>query len=167
MKRVCNHHSELQFNCEVIFSLNLQKLLLETFMYATIRFALCSRLHDDNLRTSPKHIVFLSKLLLLFQICHICRADHPLVETREVGTMAVVTSRCQNPKCPKKENVWYSQPYMPGTKTPAGNFLLCFAILLSGGSASKVFQIFQHMGLACISLCTFFHHQRVSNSKAK
>ena len=70
MKRVCNHHSELQFNCEVIFSLNLQKLLLETFMYATIRFALCSRLHDDNLRTSPKHIVFLSKLLLLFQICH-------------------------------------------------------------------------------------------------
>lgn len=49
---------------------------------------------------------------------------------------------------------------MPGTKIPAGNFLLCFAILLAGGSASKVIQIFNHMGLACISLSTFFRHQR-------
>ena len=83
------------------------------------------------------------------------------LKPRQIGTMAVVTTWCQNPKCPKKENVWHSQPYMPGTKTPAGNFLLCFAILLAGGSASKIFQIFQHMGLACISLSTFFHHQRV------
>ena len=33
---------------------------------------------------------------------------------------------------------------MPGTKLPAGNFLLCLAILLAGGSASKVFTIFGH-----------------------
>ena len=121
-----------------------------------------SRLQDDNLRVESKHIVFFSKLLLLFQFCHACKADKPLIESREVGTMVVVTARCQNPKCPEKEKVWYSQPYMPGTKIPAGNFLLCFAILLAGGSASKVIQIFNHMGLACISLSTFFQHQRVS-----
>ncbi|KAJ7369717.1 hypothetical protein OS493_036999 [Desmophyllum pertusum] len=118
------------------------------------------RLQDDNLRTESKHIVFLSKLLLLFQFCHTCKTDKPLVETREVGTMAVVHTTCQNPKCPQKENVWHSQPNMPGTRIPAGNFLLCFAILLAGGSASKVIQIFSHMGLACISLSTFFQHQR-------
>jgi len=38
---------------------------------------------------------------------------------------------------------------MPGTKMPAGNLLLSFAILVGGGSASKVMQIFKHMGLAC------------------
>ena len=109
-----------------------------------------------------KHIVFFSKLLLLFQFCRACKADKPLIESREVGTMAVVTTRCQNPKCPEKEKVRYSQPYMPGTKIPAGNFLLSFAILLAGSSVSKVIQIFNHMGLACISLSTFFQHQRVS-----
>ena len=50
---------------------------------------------------------------------------------------------------------------MPGTKIPAGNFLLCMSILLSGSSASKVLQMFQHMGVACISLKTFFKHQSV------
>jgi ABC-type microcin C transport system permease subunit YejB len=59
---------------------------------------------------------------------------------------------------------WKSQPTMTGTKIPAGKFLLCFAILMAGGSASKVFQIFTHMGLSCISLNTFFEHQRISNS---
>ncbi|XP_015765439.1 PREDICTED: uncharacterized protein LOC107344300 [Acropora digitifera] len=39
-------------------------------------------------------------------------------------------------------------------------FLLCMAILLAGGSASKVFQIFAHMGLGCVSLNTFFKCQR-------
>ena len=54
---------------------------------------------------------------------------------------------------------------MPGTKIPAGNFLLCMAILLSGSSASKVLQLFQHMRVACFSLKTFFRHQRVSYIK--
>ena len=53
---------------------------------------------------------------------------------------------------------------MPGTKIAAGNFLLCMAILLSGSSASKVLQLFKHMGVACFSLNTFFRHQRVSIS---
>ena len=117
---------------------------------------------DDNLKTQPKFIVFLSQLLLLFKFCHFCKAENPLVETRQVGTMAVVTSTCTNEKCSKKDVIWKSQPNIPGTKIPAGNFLLCMAILLS---ASKVLQLFKHMGVACFSLNTFFRHQRVRPSR--
>lgn len=114
-----------------------------------------------NLRTEPKHIVFLSQLLLLFKFCHICKTDNPAVVARQVGTEAVVTTTCSNPKCQEQVHTWHSQPVMPGTGMPAANFLLCMAILLAGGSASKVFQIFSHMGLGCVSLNTFFKYQRV------
>ena len=50
---------------------------------------------------------------------------------------------------------------MPGTKISAGNFLVCMATLLSGGSFSKVRQMFLHMGLGCVSLSTYFRHQKV------
>ena len=50
---------------------------------------------------------------------------------------------------------------MEGTRIPACNLLLSFAILLAGGTATKVLRIFDHMGLACISLKTFFKDQRV------
>ena len=117
---------------------------------------------SDNLRMEPKHIVFLSQLLLLFKFCHSCKADGPLVEARQVGTEVVVKTSCTNPKCTNKESTWHSQPKVPGWNLPAGNFLLSMAILVAGGSATKCFQIFQHMGLGCMSLNTFFKHQRVS-----
>ena len=122
---------------------------------------------NANLRTEPKHIVFLSQLLLLFNFCHCCKADNPLVEVKSVGTEAVVTSTCNNPKCTQKTTIWHSQPRMPGHKTPAGNFLLCMAVLLGGGSYTKLRQIFLHMGLGCISHNTYFHYQRVSTVYAK
>lgn len=87
--------------------------------------------------------------------------QRPLVETSEVGTEVVIKTTCSNPSC-RKQNTWYSQPLIPGTGIPAGNFLLCLSILLSGGSATKVFTMFSHMGLGCISLNTFFHYERVS-----
>jgi len=86
------------------------------------------------------------------------------LEARQVGTEAVVTTTCSNPKCPKQVSMWHSQPVMPGTGIPAANFLLCMAILLAGGSAKKVLQIFMHMGLGCVSLNTYFKYQRVSLS---
>ena len=118
-----------------------------------------------SLRTEPKHIVFLSQLLLLFGFCHSCKSDNPVVEADQIGTEAVVTSTCSNPKCPQPKTTWHSQPSMPGTKLPAGNFLLCLAILLAGTSASKVFTVCSHMGLGCLSLNTFFKYQRVSSDK--
>lgn len=115
--------------------------------------------NDDNLQTQPKFVGFLSQLLLLFNICPHCKTPDPLVEVRQFGTMVQIVTTCHNEKCNKKENIRKSQPTMPGTMTPAGNFLLSFAILVAGGSASKVLRIFQHMGLGCISLATFFRHQ--------
>ncbi|KAK3741189.1 hypothetical protein QZH41_012632 [Actinostola sp. cb2023] len=59
-----------------------------------------------------------------------------------------------------RQNVWNSQPTLPGSRIPIVNFLLSFAILVAGGSASKVLQTFKHMELACISLTTYFQYQR-------
>ncbi|XP_044171604.1 uncharacterized protein LOC122955935 [Acropora millepora] len=114
---------------------------------------------DKNIRSEPKHIVFLSQLLLLFKFFHICKADNPTVETREIGTEAVVKTSCNNQEC-MKQSTWYSQPLIPGSHIPAGNFLLCLCILLTGGSATKVLQMFKHMGRGCLSLGTFFKYQR-------
>ena len=114
---------------------------------------------DNNLRTQPKFLVFLSQLLLLFKFCHSCQADNPLVKIKQVDTMAVITSTCTNKRCNRKDTVWKSQPNMPGTKIPAGNFLLCMSILLSDSSASEVLQMFQHMGVVCFSLKTFFKNR--------
>lgn len=96
----------------------------------------------ENLRTEPKYIVFLSKLLFLFNICLVCKEDKPLVETKEVGTMVEVKVSCGNPDCTQRETTWTSQPNMTGTRMPAANFLLCFSILVSGCSASIVFQMY-------------------------
>ncbi|XP_065069676.1 uncharacterized protein LOC135694745 isoform X1 [Rhopilema esculentum] len=117
-------------------------------------------IQEDRLRTEPKFLVFLSKLLLLFTFCPICKADNPLVQTKTVAIMVQVILTCANEKCSQKDNVWYSQPWMPGSRIAAGNFLLSFSTLVSGGCASKIFQIFKNMGLCCISLKTFFKHQK-------
>ncbi|XP_073256636.1 uncharacterized protein [Porites lutea] len=115
---------------------------------------------DGNLRTEPKFIVFLSQLMLLFQSCHVCKGKNPPeVEAQQIGTKAVITTVCTNPGC-CAESTWHSQPNMPGTKLPAGNFLLCMSVLFAGGSITKIRQIFNHMGLACVSVNTFFKHQR-------
>ena len=116
-----------------------------------------------NIRTEPKHMVFLSKLLLLFQFCHFCQTgSKPEVTATQNGTEVELKTACLNPGC-RKEFIWHSQPIASGTKTAPGNFILCMATLYSGGSFTKEVQIFQQMGLSCISLNTFFTHQRVTN----
>ena len=103
----------------------------------------------------------MSQLLVLFKFCHVCKADNPLIEAGGIGTVAVIKKTCSNPAC-SKEKTWYIRPLISGTQMPAGNFLLCLSILLVGGSATKVFQMFSHMGLGHVSLNTFFKCQRVS-----
>ncbi|XP_028416037.1 uncharacterized protein LOC114539599 [Dendronephthya gigantea] len=115
---------------------------------------------DSNLRTEPKFIVFLTQLLHLFKFCSTCKSDDVLVNVVEVGTMAQVKVTCSNLKCGKKDTTWNSQPPMTGTSIPAGNLLLSFGILTSGTSATKVTRALKHMGLSCISLRTYFLHQR-------
>ena len=98
-------------------------------------------LDDSNLRREPKFIVFFTQLLALLKFCPSCKFDHPLVEVKENGTMAEVTTTCANPKCGKTSK-WFSQPYITGTMIPAGNFLLSFAILVAGTSATKTLRVF-------------------------
>ena len=117
-------------------------------------------LAGTNVRSEPKHIVFLSQSLLLFQFCHFCKTGNPAVEIKESGTNVTVKTRCHN-EC-KKESTWHSQPFLPGSLIHAGNFLLPLAVDLSGGSASKLVTMCAHMALGYISLTTFFKHQRVS-----
>ncbi len=118
---------------------------------------------DGNLQTEPKFIGFLSQLLLLFQFCHSCKVDNPLVETKAVGSDGVVTVTCNNPKCTQKILTWHTQPLMPGRKKArAGNFMMCMSTLLGGGSFTKVRQMCLHMGLGCVLHSTYFHYQRVS-----
>lgn len=127
----------------------------------------CSQI--DSLWNKPEewtktHRVFVTTAAPFYKckFCHVCKRDSPSLEARQVGTEAVVTSTCSNPKCSNPLNTWHSQPVMPGSGIPAGKFLLCMAILLAGGSASKVFQIFSHKSLACVSMNTYFKYQRVS-----
>ena len=108
-----------------------------------------------------KYIAFLSQLLLLFQFCHFCKADNPEVEVTESGTNVTVKTRCPNEQC-NKESILHSQPFLPGSSIDVGNFLLPLAVVLAGGSATKMVNTFTHMGIRCISLKTFFKHQRVS-----
>ena len=110
-----------------------------------------------------KFIVFLSQLLLLFRVCPACKQDGLLAEARVIGTMVEIASSCANPNCLDKERLWRSQPDMPGTRIPAGNFLLSFAIVVAGASATKIKTVFNHMGLSCISLSTYFSHQKAND----
>ena len=143
-------------------SISLEFLLYYHKIRMVMSFCFACSETEMDVRKQPKYITFLTQILLLFKFCPVCKEDDPRIRTREVGTMLEVKTVCQNVLCPKRINVWRSQPYIEGTNIPAGNLLLCFAILVAGGSATKVFMVFSHMGLACLTLCTFFKHQRVS-----
>ena len=109
-----------------------------------------------NFREEPKGIVFLSKLLILFQICHWCFASNPALSISQSGTMLTIRSTCSH--C-QKVFTWTSQPLMLG-KFPAGNLLLSFSILCSGASINKILLVFRHMGVLVYHYPTYFYHQR-------
>ena len=107
-------------------------------------------------REEPKGIVFLSKLLLLFQFCHLCVFTKPKVAVTQTGTMLTIVSECSN--C-GETYTWRSQPDLLG-KFPAGNLLLSFAVLCAGAPLRKVLLVFRHMGLLVYHEPTYYYHQR-------
>lgn len=109
-----------------------------------------------NVQQEPKGIVFLSKLLLLFQYCHLCFATSPHISVSQTGTMITIKTTCS--MC-QGSYVWQSQPYLLG-RFPAGNLLLSFAILCAGASVYKVLLVFKHMGMLVYSQPTYYYHQR-------
>ena len=83
------------------------------------KFSFHIHFNENNMRTEPKYIVFLSQLLLLFQVCRSCKGNNVLVETTQHGTLVIVETHCGNPDCLEKEFVWHSQPKIEGTKAVA------------------------------------------------
>ena len=131
---------------------NLFSLFILIFILHFFRF----NFEGENYREEPKAIVFLSKLLILFQSCNLCFASNPLLSISQSGTMLTIKSTCS--KC-NDVFTWTSQPHMLG-KFPAGNLLLSFAILCSGASINKVLLMFQHMGILVYHYPTYYYHQR-------
>lgn len=108
-----------------------------------------------DVREEPKAIVFSSKLLQLFQFCHLCLASNPQLSVTQTGTMLTVKSSCST--C-GGTHIWKSQPLLE--RFPAGNIILSFAILTAGASVGKIILVFKHMGLLCYSEATYYYHQR-------
>ena len=107
-------------------------------------------------KKEPKGIVFISKLLLLFQFCHFCTAKNPDVVTQQTGTMTIIKSKCHN--C-SRTYTWHSQPLL-FRKFPAGNILLSYAILSAGASVKKVLLVFKHLGLMVYHEPAYYYHQK-------
>ena len=114
------------------------------------------RFEGKDERDEPKGIVFLSKLLLLFQYCHLCMAPSPEVSPSQTGTLLTIETKCS--AC-KGIFTWKSQPFLL-RKFPAGNLLLSFAVLCAGASIKKVLTVFQHMGVLVYNEPTHYYHQR-------
>lgn len=113
-------------------------------------------MEEKDARKEPKAIVFLSKLLLLFQFCQYCFCPKPSINVKQTGTHISITSKCQ--KC-EKVFTWESQPKLLG-RIPACNLLLSFSVLCAGASIRKLLHIFKHMNVLVYHETTYYYHQR-------
>ena len=75
-------------------------------------------LRDKSVQEELKGKVFLSKLILLFQFCHLCLFPNPKVAVTQTGTMLSIVTECS--KCGETDLMG---------RFPAGNLLLSFAVL--------------------------------------
>ena len=100
-----------------------------------------------------KYIVFETCLLELFIVCELCVA--PIVKKHLVvtGTLLVVTTECKQ----GHRHSWISQPQHKSLAW--GNLLVSGAILFSGGSFSKMAQMFEFLHIPFISQSTYCRMQ--------
>ena len=139
-----------QQNCLTVHGTNKKKIFyINSCFFCFYRVDIGTKLQDE-----PKFIVFYSALLTLF--CFKCKSEKPVVKMERNGTMVTVYQHCT--VCGQQPFKWRSQPFVLG-RYPAGNLLLSFAVLMVGGSISKVLLVFKHLGLAAISPRTYFYHQ--------
>ena len=95
---------------------------------------------------------------LFGMFCFKCKEGKPTVTMKSTGTMVTVYQHCF--KCGENSFYWRSQPFVSGSKYPAGNLLLSFGVLMAGASISKILPVFRHMGLSAYNVRTFFMHQK-------
>ncbi|XP_066263538.1 uncharacterized protein [Branchiostoma lanceolatum] len=98
----------------------------------------------------------LAQLIAKWCSCPSCASRDLQVSYKVVGTFLRVTLKCKQDGCGCHED-WDSQPFFG--RTAAGNILLSAAILFSGATATKVLRVLNHMGVAVISVRSFFRHQ--------
>ena len=91
-----------------------------------------------NAREEPKGIVFLSKLMLLFQVCHFCLFPKPNEAVTQTGTVLTIVSECSS--C-GESYTWKRQPHLMGW-FPAGKPLQSFATLCAGALKRKELLVF-------------------------
>ena len=107
-----------------------------------------TEMHEEN-----KYIVFESMLDMLIRFCPKCGSLVSDIRKFLTGSMIGVQYTCNN-NC---SDTWRSQPLLRGM--PAGNLLLCGAILYSGGQYSKFADIASIMQMPIPSSSTYFRIQ--------
>eukprot|EP00794_Sanderia_malayensis_P010407 gene10407-biopygen7584 len=91
----------------------------------------------------PKFVAFYSMLATLFQMfCFNCKSSGPRMEMKSIGTSVSVTQTCDT--CGRQFN-WNSQPLLFG-KTPAGNLMMSFGILMSGANETSSSNAMEFLG---------------------
>nr|XP_054770487.1 uncharacterized protein LOC129278312 [Lytechinus pictus] len=76
------------------------------------------------------------------------------IQPRNFGSQLKIIASCE--ECDFTSS-WYSQPKVGNLF--AGNILLSAAVVLAGGSPTKIVKVFRHMNLMGISYATFMEHQ--------
>ncbi|KAJ4936467.1 hypothetical protein JOQ06_001059, partial [Pogonophryne albipinna] len=110
-----------------------------------------------DLNAADKFIVCQSQLMSLFTICPSCCGETQGNVEQQEGTYIKIKQVCA--AC-GYERFWQNQP-MLYRNMPACNLLLSGAIHFSGCMATQTIRMLKRLGLQCISVGTFFRHQRL------
>lgn len=106
---------------------------------------------------ADKFIVCRSQLMSLFTICPACSGKTQGNVEKQEGTFLKVKQVCA--AC-GYQRFWQNQP-MLHRNMPACNLLLSGAIHFSGCMATQTIRMLKLFGLQCITVNTFFRHQRL------
>ncbi|KAI4805509.1 hypothetical protein KUCAC02_010119 [Chaenocephalus aceratus] len=110
-----------------------------------------------DLNAADKFIVYQTQLMSLFTICPSCCGETQGNVEQQEGTYIKIKQVCA--AC-GYERFWQNQS-MLYRNMPACNLLLSGAIHFSGCMATQTIRMLKLLGLQCISVGTFFRHQRL------
>ncbi|KAJ4922275.1 hypothetical protein JOQ06_021619, partial [Pogonophryne albipinna] len=112
---------------------------------------------EEMMMLLTKFIVCQTQLMSLFTICPSCCGETQGNVEQQEGTYIKIKQVCA--AC-GYERFWQNQP-MLYRNMPACNLLLSGAIHFSGCMATQTIRMLKLLGLQCISVGTFFRHQRL------
>lgn len=110
----------------------------------------------DNPAEQRKFLVFESSLMELFQTCRKkgCSAEVTGMQQLISGSRLIVKTKCSSGcSC-----IWSSQPLL--SKMGAGNLLLSAAVLFSGNTYTRLYDIADHLNMPILSESRFYALQQ-------